>query len=226
MVAAHHVCTVAYGAPAAEIQKNIPSITDEEVPVIKKLIQAAALLAVCGGAAHASTYDFSYTFNSISNDPAPIVTGTFDGTLSGNLLTNISDVSIAVNGVAFNGPLFFGSWDPSAGTAGEVNFAPNAAVVSTNGTQNNFVIVDTNDPTLSSNWTNLFYYVNGTGPLGNSQEVSLQNTVGPSGFDSTAGGVGTWSLTPVPLPAALPLFASGLGLFAAAKRRRRAAAAT
>jgi hypothetical protein len=192
--------------------------------VIKKLIQAAALLAVCGGAANASTYDFSYTFNTISNNPAPLVTGSFDGTLNGNLLTNITDVSVAVNGVAFNGPLFIGSWDASAGN---VNFAANAAVVSTNGALNNFVIVDTNDPGLTTSWTNLFYYVNGATPSGSgSQEVSLQNAVGPSGFDSdTTGGVGTWSLKPVPLPAALPLLASGLGLFAAAKRRRRAVAA-
>jgi hypothetical protein len=208
------------------LKKNIPSFTDEEVPVIKKLIQAAALLAACSGAAHASTYDFSYSFTSnfapVDTQP-PLVTGSFDGTLNGNLLTNISDVSVAVNGVAFNGPLSIGSWNPSVG---EVNFAPNAAVVSTDGTLNNFVIVDTNDPTLTANFTNLFYYVNGTGPQGNSQEVSLQNIAGPSGFDAdSAGGVGTWSLKPVPLPAALPLLVSGLGLFAAAKRRRREAAA-
>jgi hypothetical protein len=55
--------------------------------------------------------------------------------------------------------------------------------------------------------------------------VSLQNIAGPSGFDLDT--VGTWSLTPapVPLPAALPLLVSGLGLLAAAKRRRREAAA-
>jgi hypothetical protein len=191
--------------------------------VIKKLIQAAALLAVCGGAANASTYDFSYTFTN-NNVGTPVVTGSFDGTLSGNLLTNISDVSVSVNGVAFNGPLSIGAWDSSAG---DVNFAANAAVVSTNGAQNNFVIGDTNDPLLGT-FTNLFYYVSGapgTTPSGGSQEVSLQNIAGPSAFDLDA--VGTWSLTPapVPLPAALPLLVSGLGLFAAAKRRRREAAA-
>ncbi|HWW78566.1 MAG TPA: hypothetical protein VNY82_03150, partial [Steroidobacteraceae bacterium] len=158
--------------------------------MIKKLIQAAALLAACSGAAQASTYDFSYSFTS-NFSPAhtqpPLVTGSFDGTLNGNLLTNISDVSVAVNGVAFNGPLSIGSWNPSVS---EVNFAPNAAVVSTDGTLNNFVIVDTNDPTLTANWTNLFYYVNGTGPQGNSQEVSLQNIAGPSGFDADSAGVG------------------------------------
>jgi hypothetical protein len=192
--------------------------------VIKKLIQAAALLAACSGAAHASTFDFSYKFNPSSNVPAPVVTGSFDGTLTGNLLTNISDISVAVNGVAFNGPLFLGSWDSSAG---DVNFTASSAVVSTNGALNNFVIGDTNDPLLG-NFTNLFYYVNGSTPSGGGQEASLQNIAGPSGFDmDTAGGIGTWSLqqAPVPLPAALPLLASGLGLFAAAKRRRRAAAA-
>lgn len=198
--------------------------------MIKKLIRAAALLAVCGGAAHASTYDFSYTFTS-NFAPAdtlpPVVTGSFDGTLNGNLFTNISDVSVSVNGVAFNGPLSIGSWDASVGPNGAVNFAASSAVISTNGALNNFVIADTNDPNLGT-YTNLFYYVSGTTPdqVG-SQEVSLQIVpTGLSGFDNDAsGGVGTWSVKPVPLPAALPLLVSGLGLFAAAKRRRREAAA-
>jgi hypothetical protein len=209
--------------PGREDQKNIPSITDEEVPVIKKLIQAAALLAACSGAAQASTFDFSYTFTNSSTDTPPVITGSFDGTQSGNLFTNISDVSVSVNGVAFNGPLSIGSWDSSAGA---VNFTASSAVVSTNGALNNFVIADTNDPSLST-FTNLFYYVSGTTPdqLG-TQEVSLQNVAGPSAFDNDAqGGVGTWSVQPVPLPAALPLLVSGLGLFAAAKRRRRETAA-
>jgi hypothetical protein len=194
--------------------------------VIKKLIQAAALLAACSGAAQASTFDFSYTFTNSSQDTPLAVTGSFDGTLNGNLLTNISDISVSLNGVAFNGPLSIGSWDSSAGPTGAVNFAASSAVISTNGALNNFVIADTSDPSLNT-FTNLFYYVGGTTPdkLG-SQEVSLQTVAGLSAFDNDAlGGVGTWSVQPVPLPAALPLLVCGLGLFAAAKRRRREAAA-
>jgi hypothetical protein len=197
--------------------------------VIKKFIQAAALLAACSGAAHASTFDFSYSFTSNfapADTAPPLVTGSFDATQSGNLFTNISDVSVAVNGVAFNGPLFIGSWDATVGPSGAVNFAASSAVISTNGALNNFVIADTNDPSLNT-VTNLFYYVSGTTPdQTGSQEVSLQSLAGPSGFDNDAlGGVGSWSVKPVPLPAALPLLVSGLGLFAAAKRRRREATA-
>jgi hypothetical protein len=196
--------------------------------VIKKLIQAAALLAACSGAAHASTFDFSYSFTSNfapADTAPPLVTGSFDATQSGNLFTNISDVSVSVNGVAVTGQLYLGSWDATVGPSGAVNFAASSAVISTNGALNNFVIADANDPSLNT-VTNLFYYVSGTTPdQTGSQEVSLQ-TLPVSGFDNDAlGGVGTWSVQPVPLPAALPLLVSGLGLLAAAKRRRREAAA-
>jgi hypothetical protein len=193
--------------------------------VIKKLIQAAALLAACSGAAHASTFDFSYSFTDNSTPGPTLVTGSLDATQSGNLLTNISDVSVAVNGVAFNGPLFIGALDTSTGN---VNYAPSAAVVSTSAAQNNFVITDSNDPGFN-NVTTWFEYFNGATPdsIG-SHEVVLGNVAGLSAYDNdAAGGLGTWSVTPapVPLPAALPLLASGLGLLAAAKRRRREAAA-
>jgi hypothetical protein len=190
--------------------------------VIKKLIQAAALLAACSGAAHASTFDFSYTFTD-----GQAVTGSFDGTQSGDLVTNISNVSAAFEGVAFNGPLFIGSFDPAANAGnGAFNYATNSAVVSTNAALNNFVINDSSDP-LNNNSTNSFYLVNGTTPdFFGSHEANVSTNAGPSDYDNDqVNGVGQWSLKPVPLPAALPLVLSGLGLLAAAKRRRQAAAA-
>jgi len=164
--------------------------------VIKKLIQAAALLAACSGAAHASTFDFSYTFTS-----GQTVSGSLDGTLSGNLVTDISDVSLTFDGQAFNGPLFIGSFDT---TSGGVNYAANSAVVSTNAALNDFVIADNTDPLLN-NVTNYFYYVNGTTtPTGaGNHEAFAGNTVtGDAAFDNdtVAPGIGTWSLTPSPVP--------------------------
>jgi PEP-CTERM motif len=190
--------------------------------VIKKLIQAAALLAACSGAAQASTFDFSYTFVDGQN-----VSGSLDGTLSGDLVSDISDISVNFQGTAFNGPLFIGSFIPSS-SGGSFNYAANSAVVSTNAALNNFVINDSNDP-LNNNSTNSFYYFNGATPDSfGSHEVNVSTNAGPSDYDNDqASGIGQWSLTPapVPLPAALPLMISGLGLLAAAKRRRQAAAA-
>jgi hypothetical protein len=184
--------------------------------VIKKLIQAAALLAACSGAAHASTFDFSYTFTS-----GQTVSGSLDGTLSGNLVTNISDVSVNFDGTAYTGTLFAGSFLPSS-TGGSYNYGANAAVVSTNAALNNFIFADNTD-SQANNVTNWFYFVNGTTPTGSgTQELEAGNVnTGDIAFDNP--GSGTWSLTPapVPVPAALPLLMSGLGLLAAAKRRRQ-----
>jgi hypothetical protein len=187
--------------------------------VIKKLIQAAALLAACSGAAHASTYEFTYAFA----DGVDSITGTLDATLSGNVLTNITGVSVSFDGTAFSGPLHIGSWDA---TTGAPNYAPGAAVISTDGSLNNFFISDTTDP-ANNGATNWFYFVNGTTPdQYGSHEVFGAMTSGLGAYDNDQnGGLGTWSLQPVPVPAALPLMLSGLGFFAAARRRRQGAAA-
>jgi hypothetical protein len=184
--------------------------------VIKKLIQAAVVLAACSGAAHASTFDFSYTFA----DGQPL-TGSLDGTLNGDLVTNISNVTINFDRTTYTGTLHAGTFD---GTSGSYNYGANAAVVSTNAALNNFIFADNTDPN-ANNVTNWFYFVNGTTPSGTgTSEVEAANlNTGNLAIDNPSSG--QWSLTPVPVPAALPLMLSGLGLLAAAKRRRQNKAA-
>ena len=66
-----------------------------------------AVVVFVTASAHAETYNYTYTF-----DTSNVVTGSFDGTTDGNLVTNLSNVSAYLNGVAFpgSGSLFVGSW--------------------------------------------------------------------------------------------------------------------
>jgi hypothetical protein len=179
-----------------------------EVYVLKKLLHAAALLAaVTSGAANADTFDFSYTFA----DDGLAVTGSLNGTLNGGLVSDISNVKVDFNGTAFSGTLVGGTYNASTG-----NFDfTSAPVVSTQASRNNFIFADSANP---ANVTNELYFVNGASPSGSggNQEVFVANAnmlTNNADFDNPA--AGTWTLTdvaPVPLPAALPLLLSGLGL--------------
>jgi hypothetical protein len=188
---------------------------------MKLLIKAAVIAAALGAsaAASATTFDFSYTFTDGQQ-----VTGSLDGTLSGTNISNISDLQVALNGIAFSGgsdangatSLAIYGYDASNG-----NFdAP--ATFSTVSSKNNFEIADgnpdanyffsfVNDPKFGANIGagNFLASDSFSGPGANQAAVDFADS-------------GTWTVKPVPVPAALPLLLSGLGLFGIGRRRRAA----
>jgi hypothetical protein len=202
-------------------------MTTYEDSMIKKLLTAAAVCAaLTGGAAHADTYDFSYTFTDGQE-----ITGSLMGasTNGGQTVSNISDLQVSLNGIAFGGgagPLQLNAWNTTTETFTDTT----PVTLSANAALNNFSISDV-DAAVNTSPDYEFVFQNDPA-LGGSSVVAanfLQSDSfsGPGttqlAIDQPAGG--KWTLTdatPVPLPAALPLLASslgGLGLFGIGRRR-------
>jgi len=207
--------------------------------MIKQFLTAAAVCAVLtGGAARAATYDFTYTFSDGQE-----VTGSFNGvsTDGGLAVTDISNIQVALNGIAFapvvvggvtlgNATLQANAWNPSSAT-----FTDSTPVtIYANGALNNFVFSDV-DAAVNSSPDYEFAYLNdATNGIYQAVAANFLQTDSFSTAEGNAtqlaldspGNTASWTLSevvPVPVPAPVLLLASGLGLFGLVGRRRHAA---
>lgn len=203
-------------------------------------VKAAVVAALLGAsaAASASTFDFSYTFADGQG-----ITGDFTGTTTngGQSVTNIGNIQVQLNGIAFapvttggvtygNATLQANTWNPTLAAFDDTT----PVTIYSNGALNNFVFSDV-DAATNSSPDYEFAYINDSANgifqavaanfLQSDSFSKAEGNATQLALDSP-GNAAAWTLTevaPVPIPAALGLFASGLSLFGFRGRRRRAA---
>jgi hypothetical protein len=166
-------------------------------------VAALALSLLAGAAAQATTYNFSYTFGDGNK-----ATGSFDGTTVGDLVVDLSHISVSVNGVAF----------PHSGALSSYFFTPEGdwaghAVASFNAVHNNFGFFD-DDPSTGAA-THGFLLV----PYGPPDH--LAQILGTAGEPSEWTVPANWTLTAVvPEAETYAMLLVGLGLIGVVARRR------
>jgi len=140
------------------------------------------------------------------------IAGAFDGALNGNLITNLSNISVFIDGVPLhgNGALFNGHFVASAS-----DFVSGGAVASLDGTQNNFVFIDSDYPNDVS-YTN-FYYSVWTFPVGDAENSNTgQMTWAPTTLNFRA-----LLVSSAPEPASWAMMLGGFAAIGGAMRSRR-----
>ena len=186
--------------------------------MIKELV-AIASAGLVAAAAQASSFVYTGVF---LDDKAVVMT--FDGTLSGNLITGITKVTVNYGGFqmvgdpANGGYLYNISYDPPNSPNGW--YKNGGAVVSLDGNQDNFWFMDTTYP--SETYTNYFEHVN---PLGAPVEAYRAGHGGSDYLKSHS--VEQVESPAVPEPASWALMLVGFGAIGGALRgsRRRASIA-
>lgn len=125
---------------------------------MNKLITIAALIsAVFAAPVHAEAiYNYNYAFAN-----GVVVNGSFTGTANGNLVTDLSNISVFINGFAYNsnGSLFASSMGMNGW--GQLGWRSGGGVASFDGLQNNFLFIDSDYPN-SYSYSNYFHDVRTT----------------------------------------------------------------
>jgi hypothetical protein len=169
---------------------------------MKSLFRIATLAVALGSvpAAQASqTYDFSYKLFD-----GPVVSGSFVGDANGNLIANLTNITVKLNGASFGSITHNWHWANGAWVVG-------GGVASLDGTKNNFYF---------GNASSYFYaipYYSGV----NADAAQVHTPAGYVDFNNGNYNASNWHITAVPEPETYAMMLAGLGLLGVAARRRK-----
>jgi hypothetical protein len=150
----------------------------------------------------ADQFEFSYTFSQAAITGAgTVVTGTFDGTANGDLITDVTNAAFAVGGVDATGTIY------AEGYTG-INFdtaVDGTAVLSFDGLQNAFIFANADIATAPlGSQTFQFNSVTAASPPGSTMAfdfgISVSPTVTAQDFPFVAADWSVTDLGPSPVP--------------------------
>ncbi len=187
--------------------------------------RARMLGLICGlvlsTASYASqVFVYRYTFHT-----GDVVSGSFTGAASGNLITYLADITVNLNGIPLNGtgPLY-GASITSGDWGTWLDWVDGGAVLSFDGLQNNFGFSDVHNPG-DPNFRNVFVSVTGVPSIPDQVQI-LRSDPFLYPYDISQGPnqpfvPSLWSvaMTAVPEPNTNALFLTGLALLLALKRK-------
>jgi hypothetical protein len=168
-------------------------------------------LTLIASVSYGDEFQYSYTFNN-----GDVASGTFAGTLTGNLINDISNATVTIDGYTLTGTIFDESFSGA-------RYVDGGATASLDGTQNNFLFINSDFAAGDTTFTGYFGSIT-VPPFGDLVQASYPSIFGNI-VDQPINA--SWLVTVTGVPeggATLGMLLSGMAALACFCRRKPIAA--